>query len=228
MNAKPLLLLDCYTDEADGLSHYTPWLAGAPVHPVRVVDAGLPQDPRAFQGVVVTGSAASAYDDRPWIAPATQLLARALQDDVPVLGVCFGHQLLGRAVGGPGTVVRRSAPEVGYLSIAIDTDDCVLGALPSRFRSFLTHIDEVRPVDGLEIVGRSDACANQAMRVVDRRAWSIQFHVEYPPEEQLRLLHRRARLHPELGLDAEAEFSRRVDTSGQARAIFDAFLEVCR
>ena len=74
--------------------------------------AGLPA-PGAFDLLVVMGSIESAADDGvPWIAAERRMVTRAVDDGVPVLGVCFGGQLLAQVLG--GTVVRAARPEIGW------------------------------------------------------------------------------------------------------------------
>lgn len=76
--------------------------------------------------LVVMGSAASAYDDDvPWLAAELEYLRSALAASTPVLGICFGAQLLVRALG--GTVSRAPAPERGFVTLE-SADSAVLPA----------------------------------------------------------------------------------------------------
>ena len=76
-------------------------LLGEGVATVRFdVQAGrLPDDPEAFQGAIVTGSAAGVYDDLPWIAPLLDWL-RSARGRTRLVGICFGHQAMAQAFGG--------------------------------------------------------------------------------------------------------------------------------
>lgn len=76
-------------------------LLGETVKTVRFdVQAGrLPDDPEAYQGAIVTGSAAGAYDDLPWIPPLMDWL-RAARGRTRLVGICFGHQAMAQAFGG--------------------------------------------------------------------------------------------------------------------------------
>ena len=74
--------------------------------------SGLP-GAGTFDLLVVMGSIESVTDDAiPWIGPERRLVARAVDDGLPVLGICFGGQLLAQVLG--GTVARASRPEVGW------------------------------------------------------------------------------------------------------------------
>ncbi|MCB0970406.1 MAG: hypothetical protein KDA97_02650 [Acidimicrobiales bacterium] len=69
----------------------------------------LPDDPSERDGWLISGSAASVYDDRPWIAPTEAFVRRLVADRSPTVGVCFGHQLAAQALGGE---VRKA--DVGW------------------------------------------------------------------------------------------------------------------
>ena len=227
MSKEPVLLLDCYIAATGASVFFDPWLRRANRARVHAVTGDLPDEPRAFSGIVVTGSAASVHEEEPWSVETTAFLRRAVHEDVPVLGVCYGHQLLGEAVGGRGTVRRADRPEVGYVEVWVDRGDPLFDGFPEHFTTFATHGDEVTETGAFQVWGRSQACPVQAIRVPGARAWGVQFHNEYPPAEQLRLLRMREHKHPELGFDAERMFAERVDTSVHARAMFDRFLEIC-
>jgi GMP synthase-like glutamine amidotransferase len=62
-------------------------------------------DPDQTEAILITGSAAGVYDDEAWIAPLEQFVRAAYAGRTPMVGVCFGHQLIAQALGG---VVRKS------------------------------------------------------------------------------------------------------------------------
>ena len=69
-----------------------------------VLEGLLPADAAQHDGWLITGSPHGVYDGLPWIAPAEDFLRRAIAARRPVVGICFGHQLLAQALG--GTVVK--------------------------------------------------------------------------------------------------------------------------
>jgi GMP synthase (glutamine-hydrolysing) len=74
------------------------------------------EDPRRYDLVIILGSDDSAYDDSvPWVGQEFAYARRAAQSDVPILGICFGAQMLARALG--GEVRRAEEPEVGWKSM---------------------------------------------------------------------------------------------------------------
>ena len=64
----------------------------------RIIDEVLPQSPTDCDAYLITGSRAGVYEDHPWIEPATVLVRQLLDAHKPVVGICFGHQLLAQAL----------------------------------------------------------------------------------------------------------------------------------
>jgi len=217
-----VLLIDCYIDDVGSGPFFAP-LIDRGLDIVRVPFEPLHVKPTDVDAVVVSGSRASANDDEPWVHRSRAFLAEAVERDVPILGVCFGHQLLATAVG--GTVRTREHAEVGFLPVQLD-DDPLLASLGSSLVPFVSHGDEVLPSPHYQVLGRSEACEVQAFRVPGRRAWGVQFHLEYTREEQERILLYRAETHPELGLDPHGMMASGRDTTGDGRRLFDRFLDL--
>jgi len=133
-----------------------------------------------YDAVVVTGSRASVYWDEPWIDDAREYVHEAVERGLPVLGVCWGHQLVAEALG--GRVEDMGEYELGYRTIRrADGDDRGLfsGVAPS-FTAFTTHSDEVVELPpGAELLAENDYSI-QAFRVGE--AFGVQFHPEYDRE----------------------------------------------
>jgi len=187
---KPWLVVDSYT-EGDAAGNFCPHLDG-PVTVVRAASGRLPLSPRPHRGVIVTGSAAGVNDRLPWVQQTVDFVRRAVAQDVPVLGVCFGHQVLAEAVIGPRAIRRSPRPEVGWFRIHVDRPSPILAGFPAHFQTFLSHFDEVRPAVAhhLDVIASSARCPIQAFQVPGRRAWGVQFHAEMGPAETRRIVHR--------------------------------------
>ncbi len=128
-----------------------------------------------YDGVVVSGSQTSVYDDHDWIHEATEWLRRVHAADMPVLGVCWGHQFIAQALG--GRVVDMSEHELGYREVNQVGTDPLFEGLPERFTTFETHSDRVAELPpGAKTLARNNA-GIQAFRVGS--AWGVQFHPEY-------------------------------------------------
>lgn len=220
MTRRPLLVLDAGIFNA-GAPFLVPRLTERPVLVRRLIEEAIDLAPSAVAGVVISGSAASVFDESiPWMRPLIDWVGEATAKQVPTLGCCFGHQVLGAVAGAP--VVLREVAEVGYLPVDLDPSDPLLGALGPRIVPFVSHADEVLPAPGIEVLGRSAACAVHALRLPGRPAWGVQFHLEYPREEQERVLTYRAAKHPELGLDPQLA-ARAPDLEPLAESLFRRF-----
>ncbi|WP_144905000.1 type 1 glutamine amidotransferase [Halobellus captivus] len=131
-----------------------------------------------FDAVVVTGSSSSVYWDREWIRPLVAYVADADERGLPILGVCYGHQVLATALG--GRVEDMGRYEIGYREITKVADDELLGGVPDTFTAFTTHSDAVTelPPDAT-LLAENDYGVHAFRRGV---AWGVQFHPEYDPE----------------------------------------------
>ena len=128
-------------------------------------------DAAGFDAVVAMGAPWSVYDEAAigsWVGPELDLLRRADRHGVPVLGLCFGGQLLAAAHG--GAVLRAEAPELGWT--AVETDD---PALVPAGPWFEWHFDRWDLPPGAREVARN-AVTSQAF--VLRRNLAVQFHPE--------------------------------------------------
>lgn len=128
--------------------------------------------------VVLGGPAGSADDDAPHLVAERRLIVEAVDRGVPVLGVCFGAQLLAVALG--GGVRRARVPEVGMDVVRptpAGAEDPVLGAAGAEIDVLQWHHDTIVPPPGSVTLATSDACDVQAFRH-GARAYGTQFHVE--------------------------------------------------
>ena len=110
--APPALLEDWLRER--GFSHRT----------VRTWESGVPDDPREFGWVAALGASDSATQSEPaWIPDEVRFLRRAVDADVPVLGICFGGQALSLALG--GEISTANPLSWGWLEIETDEPDLV-------------------------------------------------------------------------------------------------------
>ena len=101
---------------------------------VRVVAGEMPASPRQVDAWLVTGSRHGVYDDLPWIEPLKAFLRACLAERVPVVGVCFGHQILAEALG--GRVVKSDRGwGLGVQDYELTARPKWMAALPERLPS---------------------------------------------------------------------------------------------
>jgi GMP synthase (glutamine-hydrolysing) len=133
----------------------------------------VPPDPRGYDFVASLGSEFAAFDDsKPFIPREAQLLRTALDADVPVLGLCFGGQLLARVLGGKS--FRSEHSEIGWLPVRTKDPDLV-----AEGPWFNWHFDTFTLPPGARLIAETDV-APQAY-VVGRNL-GLQFHPEVTPD----------------------------------------------
>ncbi|MFC7459608.1 glutamine amidotransferase [Hydrogenophaga defluvii] len=187
---KPLLILkvgSTHPHIAAELQDFEHWIQAGlqdPALPVTVID---PREGQALPaqadiaGVVVTGSHSMVSDREPWSEAAAAWLRDAVAAEVPVLGICYGHQLLAHALGGevgyhPQGIELGTVPVT--LSAAAQSDPLFAG-LPTQFDAQAAHRQSVRRLpDGATLLASNDFEPHHAFRF-GSRAWGVQFHPEF-------------------------------------------------
>lgn len=155
--------------------------------PLLVVDPrrgdALP-DPDQVAGVVVTGSHAMVSNREPWSEATAAWLAQLVARDTPVLGICYGHQLLAHALGGEAGNHPRGV-EIGTVTVTLDeaaATDPLLHGLPAQFPAHTVHWQSaLRLPEGAVRLAGSAHEPVQAFRV-GGHAWGVQFHPEFDAE----------------------------------------------
>lgn len=183
MTAPKILVLQ--HDPGDPLLRMQSWLteAGAELAVVRAFAGDpVPADLSGFDGVISLGGSMGAWDDdvADWLPATRALLAAAVRDQVPTLGICLGSQLLAAATGGQVAVGDRG-PEIGaYLTAKRDAaqSDPLFAAMPMTPDVMQYHYDVVAQLPpGAVLLMTGTGYPNQAWRLGDA-AWGIQFHIE--------------------------------------------------
>jgi len=189
MNPAPFLILETGrpVPSLRRYGRFPHWIrvaAGLEEHETVVVDVehgdALP-DPHAFAGVLVTGSAAFVTDHAEWSERSAAWLRQAAHDDLPVFGICYGHQLLAHALGGE-VAYNPAGRESGTIELELQpqaAQDPLFQGLPQHFAAHATHLQTVlRAPDGAEVLARSPLDGCHAFRW-GSQAWGVQFHPEF-------------------------------------------------
>jgi GMP synthase-like glutamine amidotransferase len=151
------------------------WLdeRGAAIHLHRIDAEDRDVRPRDYDLIVSLGSEFAAFDDSiPWIPKEMDLLRRAMDADVPVLGICFGGQLLARTLG--ARCWRSAQSEIGWLPVRTSDPELV-----PEGPWFQWHFDTFEPPRGSRLI--ADSAAGPQAYVVGR-SLGTQFHPEVTPE----------------------------------------------
>jgi len=147
------------------------------------VAAGEPlPSPQEVAGALITGSAAMVTDRAAWSENTAGWIRNAMDADLPLLGVCYGHQLMSHALGGRvdylpggreiGTIPLDLLPEAAQ-------DPLTAHLQPTTFRAHATHEQSVLELPkGVTVLARSERDPHHLIRY-GRNAVSVQFHPEF-------------------------------------------------
>jgi GMP synthase (glutamine-hydrolysing) len=230
---RPLLTIE-QDDRLPGLGLLEERLAVAdlPVRRVRTWQDDLSGLRAAdYSGIAALGGNAHAWaeEDYPFLRLERRLLAEAVAEGVPVLGICLGAQVLARALG--AEVRTAEEHETGWLEITPTAGagaDPLLGHLDGPAGVFQWHSDTFGLPHGATLLATSAVIANQAFRLGN--AWGVQFHpeVDYATFASWVVNHPGACEHYGIDEDALHEEVREGDraTLEWRRRLFDAFLDV--
>jgi len=191
--ARPLLIVQTGSTHdhiRERLGDFHDWIAaglrdgGAEVVVFDAQGDAPPPAPDTVAGIVLTGSHAMVSEREPWSEALVPWLQQAVQAETPVLGICYGHQLLAHALGGevahhPGGV------EIGTVRVqrhAVGQSDPLLGDLPDEFDAQATHWQSVRRLPPGAVLLAGNAFEPHHAFRVGRNAWGVQFHPEFSDE----------------------------------------------
>lgn len=189
--------------------------AAAEVSTVSVHRDEMPEPPASYAGIVVTGSPSMVTDRAPWSERAGEYLLDAMQAGTPILGICYGHQLLCQALG--GTVANNPrGRQIGTVDVALTAqaaDDPLFGKFVSPLHVPTSHMQSVVELPrGSQLLGSSPLDANHALRLGER-TWGVQFHPEFDAAIVREYIDARRQDIELEGLDVEALKANAIDTA---------------
>lgn len=177
-----------------------------------------------FDAVVIGGSPASATEDTPWVLSELDIIKQASRREMPVLGVCFGAQLLARAYYGKNAIRRSSQVEIGWHCVSqTEQDDLLFEHIPGQFTSFQFHTEDVLPQPEMRVLASSAASEVQAFRVDHKPVWGVQFHLEVTPRAGRDLLRKTRKVYYSFNLRYE-ELVAKAQFSEATPQLFSNFL----
>ena len=168
------------------LDRFEDWLPlGVRMSVIDVATKDVPNLEAIGDGLVVLGGRTNAHADEKWIGQVKDLVADLHDIDIPVLGICLGHQLVAEALGGTVTVADGRGLEEGAVVLewlpAAATDPVMGGAVLAGGPVPMSHYDTVSQLpEGAVELARSAMYDNAAFRLGN--SWGVQFHPEASPE----------------------------------------------
>jgi GMP synthase (glutamine-hydrolysing) len=193
---------------------------------VRVFEGEALPPPDPQRAAIITGSWAMVTDLLPWSERTAQWIRDAMAVDMPLLGVCYGHQLMAHALGGR-VDYHPHGREIGCKEIRLlpdAADDVMFKAWPRSFMAHLTHMQSIIKLpSGAKVLACSEHDEHQIVRY-GPRAISTQFHPEFTPEICAAVIHRRAETLREEGKNPD-ELLPAIKVAPHASAILRHFMD---
>jgi GMP synthase-like glutamine amidotransferase len=221
-NENPLRALVVQHEQPTPGGYVNQWLdeRGAEQDVFRIDVEERDRDARDYDLIVSLGSEFAAFDDSiPWLEREKKLFLDAAESDVPVLGICFGGQLLARVLGGRS--FRGEQSEIGWLPVrSRDT------SLVPEGPWFQWHFDTFTPPPGAELIADSPV-GPQAFAI--GRSLGLQFH----PEVTTDIMDAWVKVYrhelDQEGVDPDRLLERTYELADRSRSaawrLFDSFLE---
>ncbi|HHY49661.1 MAG TPA: type 1 glutamine amidotransferase [Alphaproteobacteria bacterium] len=191
---------------------------------VRVHDGAPLPRPEALEAILITGSAAGVYDDLPWLAPLRDFIRAAYAARTPMLGICFGHQIMADALGGE---VRKSGKGwgLGRHVYEVAARPPFLGGERAAFAVSCSHQDQVIvPPAEAEVFLRSDFTPNAGLAYRNGAAASLQPHPEFDDAYALALAELRRGKAPDAVVDAAVASMARPSDARELAGYLGTFL----
>ncbi|MBI5047773.1 MAG: type 1 glutamine amidotransferase [Deltaproteobacteria bacterium] len=144
----------------------------------------MPRDIQGYDGLIVLGGPMGVYeaDIYPFIKDELMLIKNAIKNDIPILGICLGAQLLAKAAG--ADVYKGKKKEIGWYDVELTDDgkrDGLFIGLPDEFTVFQWHGDTFDIPENSKCLAFSELFPHQVIKV-GKKAYGLQFHLEVTEE----------------------------------------------
>ncbi len=184
-------------------------------------------DPRNVIGVVVTGSHAMVTDQEDWSEYAAAWLQKVIETETPLLGICYGHQLLAHAMGGRVGIRPRGA-EFGTVDVQLNDgalNDSLFTSLPRVLQAQVCHSEFVLELPPGATLLASSARDPHLAFAYGTVAWGVQFHPEFDRDILVSYIREYSDLLRSQGQNPEALIQSAADTP-DAKALLRRFGQI--
>jgi len=126
-----------------------------------------------YKGIVISGAPILITEVN--LEPYKEKFEFVLNSELPILGICFGHQMIGLVYGAFGS---RMKEDRDWQTIEIFEECPLFNKLPSEIEMMEDHCESISIPPNFNLIGSSDACVNEAMQHHTKKIYGIQFHPE--------------------------------------------------
>lgn len=160
------------------------------------IEGCYPEKMDECDAYLITGSKTGVYDDEPWLAGLADFIRMVYEGEVPLIGICFGHQMIAHTLGGRAEKSSKGWG-LGAKSYPIVSPRSWMGKdYPESFKLLYSHQDQVTALpDGASVLAKNEFCEHAAF-VIDKRVLGIQGHPEFPREYLKELMIMRRERYP--------------------------------
>ena len=203
MKAVSVLILDYSVDRSEA-PLFRRWFPGNCTSSAAYIYFGdsFP-DPLEYSHVIHTGSSLSICAETDFLEEAEEIVRKCVAEDIPQMGVCYGHQLICRSLLGPSAIGKCSnGLEAGWIDVEmIGSGLEIPGAAPVS-RVLQSHFDRVMAIpDTSEVIAENAHTDIQGFIDREKNLFSLQFHPEFSREEGNELFIKEAKLLEDNGID---------------------------
>ena len=149
---------------------------------VKVLNGELPDTPDDADGWIITGSKFGVYEDLPWIEPLKKFIRTSVDHNIPMAGICFGHQILAEALGGKVEKSRKGWG-LGVHDYNVEVKPSWMEGIDEGFSGHAVHQDQVIELpESATVIASSEFCPYAALVYGDPEnpdALSVQPHPEF-------------------------------------------------
>ncbi len=196
---------------------------------VKVQEGEQLPDPTQYSGCVITGAHEMVTDGKEWIHETGKWVVNAAKARLPLLGICFGHQLMAHFFGGEAGD-HPEGMEIGTTDIFMNehaASDPLFSRLPETFPAHVIHTQTALkvPCDAV-VLASSNHDSHQAVRFADA-AWGVQFHPEFDTEAISYYVQALSEQLKTQGRDVPA-IKEGVEDTPISAGLLPAFVEFCR
>lgn len=187
----------------------------------------LPSTTQDIDGIIITGSSKEVYDDESWIQSLEKFVNRARAHRIPMLGVCFGLQLIAQATGGKVTKNpkgREIGTKKAQLTESGKTDPLFAG-LPQTVDVQESHQSAVVQLPQNAQLLAENSFGIQAFRLKKEPTWGVQFHPEVTPETLKKVVAFRKPVLENEGIDTDV-CMKEIGPTPESKRVLQNFLHI--